>query len=91
METSTISSTSLQISYEREKHCILDVGDHDWITETSYISFRDAREINTQLNLDSLIGTLVVMRAPLRPEILAKIVATAKATKGYRTEFKKYL
>lgn len=27
------------------KDCILNVGDHDWISRECYVSFRDAREI----------------------------------------------
>ena len=59
--------------------------------EESYVCFRDAREITIALDIDSLVGTLVVMRAPLRPDVLEKIVTAAKATKGYRDEFKKFL
>ncbi len=73
------------------KDCILDVGDHHWITELSYVSFRDAREITPDLNLDSLVGKLVTMQAPLRQDILEKIVGVAKTTKGYRNEFKSFL
>jgi hypothetical protein len=73
------------------KDCVLNVGDHPWIKGPSYVSFRDAREITPSLDLDSLVGKLVVMQQPLRPEVLAKIVAAARATKGYRNEFKAYL
>jgi len=73
------------------KDCILAVGDHDWIKEICYVAFRDAIEVTPEKNLDSLVGKLIVMRTPLRPEILAKIVGVAKTTKGYRDEFKKYL
>jgi hypothetical protein len=70
------------------KDCILNIGDHEWITELSYISFRDAREITLDLDLDSLVGKLVTMQTPLRSDVLARIVNVAKTTKGYRNEFK---
>jgi len=73
------------------RECILDVGDHDWISRTSYVAFRDAREITPQLNLDSLIGKLITMQKPLPVATLEKIVAAAKASKGYRNEFKAFL
>jgi hypothetical protein len=73
------------------RDCVLNVGDHPWILGPSYVSFRDAREITAALDLDSLVGKLVIMQAPLRPEILARIVAVAKTTRGYRNEFKQFL
>jgi hypothetical protein len=73
------------------KDCVLNSGDHDWITKQSYVSFRDAREITLQLDLDSLIGGLVAMKTPLRTEVLEKIVGVAKKTRGYRNEFKRFL
>jgi hypothetical protein len=73
------------------KDCVLKVGDHGWIKETSYVAFRDAIEITPEKDLDALVGKLIVMRAPLRAEVLARIVAAAKSTKGYREEFKPYL
>jgi hypothetical protein len=73
------------------KDCILNVGDHPWIKRTSYVAFRDAVEITTEKNLDSLVGKLVTMQVPLRIDVLARIVSIAKTTKGYRDEFKKYL
>lgn len=71
--------------------CVLDAGDHDWIREPSYVAYRDAKELKPEQDLDSLVGKFVVMRTPLRPEVLARIVAAARATKGYRTEFKPFL
>jgi hypothetical protein len=73
------------------KDCVLNAADHDWIKETCYVSFRDALEITPEKNLDSLVGKLIVMRTPLRPDVLARIAGVAKATKGYRDEFKKCL
>ena len=73
------------------KDCVLNHADHDWISKESYVSFRDAREITSKLRLDSLVGKLIIMQMPLRPEVLAKIVTAAAATKGYRDEFKKCL
>jgi hypothetical protein len=73
------------------KDCVLTTADHEWITKTSYVSFRDALEITPERKLDSLVGSLVIMRTPLRSEVLEKIVNIAKATKGYRNEFKKFL
>lgn len=73
------------------KDCILNIEDHEWITEPSYISYRDAREITPALDLDSLVGKLVIMKAPLRTLVLEKIVSVAKTTKGYRNEFKRFL
>jgi len=72
------------------KECVLNVGDHDWITTLSYVAFRDAREIDPSLNLDSLVGTLIKMQKPLRAEVLKAVVDAAKASKGIPVKFKKY-
>jgi hypothetical protein len=75
------------------KECVLNVGDHKWITEPSYITFRDAREIDIALGkvLDSLVGTQIKMQAALRAEVLQRIVEAAKASKAIPIRFKKFL
>jgi hypothetical protein len=73
------------------RECVLNVGDHDWITRSSYVAFRDAREITPQLDIDSLIGKHITMQKPLRAEILEKIIEAAKNSRSYRTEFKRFL
>lgn len=71
--------------------CVLDTGEHEWITCKSYLAFRDAREIGLHLNLDSLVGTLVKMQKPLRADVLAKIVSAARTSRGIPTGFKRFL
>jgi hypothetical protein len=75
------------------KECILEVGDHEWITETSFVSFADMREIDLakSANLQALIGKAVKMRQCLKPTILEKIVAAGKISKAIPMGFKKYL
>ncbi len=73
------------------KECVLEIGDHEWITKSSYVAFRDAREITPRLNLDSLVGKLITMQKPLRFEILERIITAARNSRSFRKEFKRFL
>jgi hypothetical protein len=75
------------------KECVLNVGDHEWITKTSYVTFRDAREIDTKLGMaiDSLVGNMVQMQRALRADILQKIIEAAKVSRSMPINFKNFL
>jgi hypothetical protein len=75
------------------KECILNVGDHEWITQESFVTFRDTREINAEMSkvIDSLIGDKIKMQRSLRVDVLQRIVAAGKASKAIPVEFKKFL
>jgi len=49
--------------------CVLQIGDHPWISGESYVTFRDALEITPSQasGLHSLIGKEVWMEKPLDP------------------------
>jgi hypothetical protein len=72
------------------KECILTSSDHDWITKTSYVSFRDILPIGPS-QLDPLLGTLVKMQKPLRDEVLRKIIQAAKNSRSIANEVKALL
>jgi hypothetical protein len=75
------------------RDCVLQKGDHPWITGESFVTFRDARLITPaeEIHLTSLFGREVLVEAPLDPIILKRIVAAAKASRSLAPLFKKYL
>jgi len=75
------------------KECILEVGDHEWITEKSFVSFADMREIDLakSAKLQLLIGTKVKMQRSLKNGSLQKIIESGKASKAIPVAFKKLL
>jgi hypothetical protein len=75
------------------RECVLIKGDHEWINQDSFVTFRDAREISAKMaiSLNSLIGTKVQIKSPLKLDILAKIVEAAKHSKSIPIGLKKYL
>jgi len=75
------------------KECVLNVGDHEWIIEESFVTFGDAREIDLKMSkgLDSLIGSKIKMRARLKPAVLERIVTAAKVSKAIPVRFKKFI
>jgi hypothetical protein len=75
------------------RECVLNVDDHEWITQTSFVTFRDARQIDDELGraLDSLVGTKVRMEAPLRTDVLQRIVQSARVSRAIPIKFKKFL
>lgn len=72
--------------------CVLVVGEHEWITEPSFIAFTDTLEItaDSAKMLDALVGTKITMQKPLDATVLAKIVVAAKQSKAIKVKFKKY-
>jgi hypothetical protein len=75
------------------KECVLNVGDHEWINQVSFVSFRDAREIDVKMSkaIDSLIGGKVKMHPPLKAAVIQKIIEAAKNSRSIPVEFKKFL
>ena len=75
------------------KHCPLQAGCHLNVKKDCFVSFPDSLEITPAVaaKLDSLVGKLVSMVKPMSPEMLASIVATAKASKAFPENLKLYL
>jgi len=75
------------------KDCVLEVGEHPWITKNSYVSFGDAMEItlDSARKIQALIGTKVKLQQPLQPETLKKIKIAAATSKAFPIKFKRYL
>jgi hypothetical protein len=75
------------------RECVLQKGDHPWITVESFVTFRDALEITPTMatGLQSLIGTEVFPEDPLDPVVLKRIVEVAKASRSLAPAKKKYL
>ena len=75
------------------KECILNIGDHEWITELSFVSFADTREIDKakSAGLQALIGKRVKMQPCLKDDALQRIIEAGKKSKAIPLEFKKFL
>ncbi|MDR3773275.1 MAG: hypothetical protein P4L26_08005 [Terracidiphilus sp.] len=75
------------------RECVLQIGDHPWITAESFVTFRDALEITPAkaVGLHRLIGTEVFIENPLDPAVLRRIIVAAKASKSLRPVCKKYI
>jgi hypothetical protein len=86
-----VNITSDYIRAGRE--CVLTPHDHDWITKESYISFRDAMEIDVKkaLSIDALMGTCVKKQTALRNGTLQRVVEAARASKGIPIKLKALL
>jgi len=69
---------------------VLLAGTHKRITHESYVSFSDALLV-LPANIERLVGKLVILEAPLTPELVAQIIAVAKAGKSMPDEFKRRL
>jgi hypothetical protein len=86
-----VNITGDQLRAGRE--CVLQVGEHPWITKESFVSFGDTIEIAgpTVKMIDALIGTKVVMQAPSSKATLAKIIAAGKISKAIPKAYKAFL
>jgi len=75
------------------KECVLQVGDHPWITTESYVTFRDARIITPALDasLMSIVGRGVRVERELSIPVLQRIVDIAKKSRSFAPRFKMYL
>jgi len=76
------------------EECILNIGDHPWITKKSYLMFSTALEITPihAKKLDKLIEQNKIKPQPsVRREVLERIIAAAKISTAIAENFKKYL
>ncbi|MGB6727460.1 MAG: hypothetical protein WBE74_16330 [Terracidiphilus sp.] len=72
------------------KECELNVGDHRWITEKTYVSFGDAQRLgaNEALRLTKAIKTgAIKTHYPMKPAVLQKIISAAKLSKALPSGF----
>ena len=76
------------------KECELNIGDHRWIKEKTYVSFGDAMKIGPRetANLEKHIASGAIQRhLPMKGSVLQKIIAVAKKTTAIAPEFVDYL
>ena len=76
------------------KECMLEVGDHKWVTKKSFVSFGDAMKLEPEhvANLEKAISSgKVGQHFPMKDEVLKKIVTAAAASTALSPEFKKFL
>src|SRR5262245_2079026 len=76
------------------EECILNIGDHPWITKKSYLMFSRALEITLihAKRLNKLIEQNKIKPQPsVSEEVLEKIIAAAKISTSITENFKKYL
>jgi hypothetical protein len=73
--------------------CELNKGDHPWITQKSYVSFADAREVSCEQEATMLgyISTGVITKHyPMDQKVLEMIIASAARSKALPTGLRKY-
>jgi hypothetical protein len=76
------------------KDCELNVGDHKWIAERTFVCFGDAMKLGPkeELKLQKQIASgTIKMHSPVGRATLEKIVAAGKISKALADCFKKYL
>jgi hypothetical protein len=76
------------------KECELAIGDHQWITKKTYVSFGDARKVTPkeEAAISKLIASGAVKRHhPMKSSVLQKIIGAAKTSKAMPEELKSYL
>jgi hypothetical protein len=76
------------------EECILNIGDHPWITKKSYLMFSNALEITPAhaIKLNKLIEQKKIKPQPsVSPSVLGRIVEAAKIPTAITENFKKYL
>jgi hypothetical protein len=76
------------------RECELNIGDHQWITKKSYISFGDARKVSPKeeaVIIKLIASGTVRSHYPMKSSVLQKIIASAKISKAMSEELKTYL
>ena len=73
------------------KECILNPGEHPWITKTSYICFSEAQLITAESDKVIASSSKVIMKQRLSQKTLDKIIEAAKKSKAIPVGLKKYL
>lgn len=75
------------------RDCVLQIGDHPWITGESFVTFRDARLITPpeEAHLISMFGAEVLVEAPVDLIVLKRIIEAAKSSRSLAPVYKKYL
>jgi hypothetical protein len=76
------------------KDCQLNVGDHPFITEKSYVTYGDARKVTPAqdaLFMKHIAAGDVTRHASMRAAILHKIISAGKATTAMAPIFKALL
>jgi hypothetical protein len=73
--------------------CELNVGDHEWITKKTYVSFGDAREVGPKEEvklIENMAAGTIMKNFPMKPTVLRKIISAARASKALPTAFRCY-
>ena len=74
--------------------CPLAPGEHRWITQTTYVTFGDARKMGPKeeanLAVQITLGT-IRMHSPVSLAVLTKIISAGKVSKAIPEALKTYL
>jgi hypothetical protein len=80
--------------YRAGKECELNIGDHRWITEKTYVSYSDAQKYGPKeaANLQKGIASGVIRtHYPMKSTVLQKIINAAKQSTALSEEYIDYL
>ena len=86
----------VNLTTDRERagtECELGMGDHEWITQKSYVSFGDALEVGRKEELkiiEQMAAGTIKKHYPMKPAVLQKIMVAAKTSRSLRIGFRKY-
>lgn len=70
------------------KECELDVEDHQWIREKSYVSYGDARKVTPRedVQIELLVSRGQIKKHfPMKPEVLRRIVSAGRGSRAIAT------
>jgi hypothetical protein len=76
------------------RECELDIGDHSWIKQRTYVSFGDAQKLGPKeaANLEKGISSGLIRRhLPMRSAVIQKITSAARKSKALPSDFVNYL
>ena len=73
--------------------CILKSGDHDWIEHDSFVDYNFAKcvAVSDLVALTKPTPPRLYLKAEMRPEVLARIIAGARKSKFLAPKFLEYL
>jgi hypothetical protein len=81
-------------SFRAGNDCVLDIGDHPWITEKSYVSYGDARLVGPDEEAKIaryMVAGTITKNFPMEPLILKDMIECGKKSTALSPLLKKYL
>jgi hypothetical protein len=76
------------------KDCELSIGDHQWITKKTYVSFGDARKVSPKeeaMIIKHIADGAIKRHYPMKQAVLQKIISAAKLSKALPSGYVTYL